>query len=256
MSEPQTPPPDPAIEALDDVCRRLAGFDERIDTEWVDGYLTALAASWRSIEIGQALPAMCGDAFERTFSDPEDVSRATQALAARLQQLRHDLDPEALLDDPDRLCIGPLMQVWDEAARGELVEQGLASAEDAAALQTGAVWAEGFFAALDDFSQDWPDPEGDGEMAQAYAALLKTVAALAWDPSSEDFRAFAREGWKDADPTRDELIDEACFAVQDLRVYWLDHAPRQAPRRVGATPGRNDPCFCGSGRKYKKCHGG
>jgi hypothetical protein len=20
------------------------------------------------------------------------------------------------------------------------------------------------------------------------------------------------------------------------------------------TPGRNDPCWCGSGRKYKKCH--
>jgi uncharacterized protein YecA (UPF0149 family) len=21
------------------------------------------------------------------------------------------------------------------------------------------------------------------------------------------------------------------------------------------TPGRNDPCFCGSGKKFKKCHG-
>jgi uncharacterized protein YecA (UPF0149 family) len=20
-------------------------------------------------------------------------------------------------------------------------------------------------------------------------------------------------------------------------------------------PGRNDPCFCGSGKKYKRCHG-
>jgi len=25
--------------------------------------------------------------------------------------------------------------------------------------------------------------------------------------------------------------------------------------RVIAKPGRNDPCFCGSGLKYKKCHG-
>ena len=23
----------------------------------------------------------------------------------------------------------------------------------------------------------------------------------------------------------------------------------------GKTPGRNDPCWCGSGKKYKKCHG-
>ncbi len=27
------------------------------------------------------------------------------------------------------------------------------------------------------------------------------------------------------------------------------------PRRSGDTIGRNDPCFCGSGKKYKKCHG-
>ena len=27
------------------------------------------------------------------------------------------------------------------------------------------------------------------------------------------------------------------------------------PRRSGETIGRNDPCFCGSGKKYKKCHG-
>ena len=24
---------------------------------------------------------------------------------------------------------------------------------------------------------------------------------------------------------------------------------------VEATPGRNDPCPCGSGKKFKKCHG-
>ncbi|HSM15199.1 MAG TPA: preprotein translocase subunit SecA [Thermoanaerobaculia bacterium] len=31
-------------------------------------------------------------------------------------------------------------------------------------------------------------------------------------------------------------------------------APSQ-PVRVEKTPGRNDPCWCGSGKKYKKCHG-
>ena len=28
-----------------------------------------------------------------------------------------------------------------------------------------------------------------------------------------------------------------------------------APRNAGAKLGRNDECFCGSGKKYKKCHG-
>jgi preprotein translocase subunit SecA len=32
-------------------------------------------------------------------------------------------------------------------------------------------------------------------------------------------------------------------------------APRAAPRTpTGQKIGRNDPCYCGSGKKYKKCH--
>ena len=27
------------------------------------------------------------------------------------------------------------------------------------------------------------------------------------------------------------------------------------PVRVDKTPGRNEPCYCGSGKKYKLCHG-
>jgi preprotein translocase subunit SecA len=35
-----------------------------------------------------------------------------------------------------------------------------------------------------------------------------------------------------------------------------DHGPPSEPyRRTEPKLGRNDPCFCGSGRKYKKCHG-
>jgi uncharacterized protein len=55
--------------------------------------------------------------------------------------------------------------------------------------------------------------------------------------------------------TRDELIHEALYAAQDMRLYWLDHAPKPPQRRVGDLPGRNDPCPCGSGKKFKKCHG-
>ncbi len=33
------------------------------------------------------------------------------------------------------------------------------------------------------------------------------------------------------------------------------HEPATPFRRDAPKLGRNDPCFCGSGRKYKKCHG-
>jgi uncharacterized protein len=32
-------------------------------------------------------------------------------------------------------------------------------------------------------------------------------------------------------------------------------AAEKGGERIAAKPGRNDPCFCGSGLKYKKCHG-
>jgi preprotein translocase subunit SecA len=35
-----------------------------------------------------------------------------------------------------------------------------------------------------------------------------------------------------------------------------EHEPRQEPvRSTEPKIGRNDPCPCGSGKKYKKCHG-
>jgi preprotein translocase subunit SecA len=43
------------------------------------------------------------------------------------------------------------------------------------------------------------------------------------------------------------LVDEDAVAEGEM--------PVQAPVRVEKTPGRNDPCYCGSGKKYKFCHG-
>ena len=36
---------------------------------------------------------------------------------------------------------------------------------------------------------------------------------------------------------------------------WPPPAPSSGPiRNAAAKVGRNDPCWCGSGKKYKKCH--
>ena len=47
--------------------------------------------------------------------------------------------------------------------------------------------------------------------------------------------------------------------VQDVYDFFRDAREKAlAPptlRREGAKVGRNDPCPCGSGRKYKQCHG-
>jgi uncharacterized protein len=43
--------------------------------------------------------------------------------------------------------------------------------------------------------------------------------------------------------------------VYDLRELWRTLGPRQQTVHKAPTPGRNDPCPCGSGKKYKKCCG-
>ena len=34
-----------------------------------------------------------------------------------------------------------------------------------------------------------------------------------------------------------------------------EHVEVNTPVRVDKTPGRNEPCYCGSGKKFKLCHG-
>jgi preprotein translocase subunit SecA len=44
-------------------------------------------------------------------------------------------------------------------------------------------------------------------------------------------------------------------AGRPLRENRPEQAASPAPKANGKKIGRNDPCFCGSGKKYKKCHG-
>ena len=61
-----------------------------------------------------------------------------------------------------------------------------------------------------------------------------------------------------------QAITEEPVHLENVRYQHADYdealAPdaeddRQEPTRVGMKPGRNDPCPCGSGKKYKHCHG-
>lgn len=242
------------IQALEKLCETLAGFGADIALEWVDGYMTALVAGPRAIAITEWMPAMLGDAVERAFADPLALQQAMDTLLLRWNILASQLDAESLLDEPDRLRLGPLMPTYDDAARAEVVAAGHMSAEDAEAmLQTGALWSEGFFDAIDAFPADWPEPDVETEEGRWYDDGLSRVAALRL--AGDDLKRHLAEQYPGETLERDQLVDEAMFAVQDLRVYWLDRAPKPATRRVEPTPGRNDPCPCGSGKKYKKCHG-
>ena len=93
-----------------------------------------------------------------------------------------------------------------------------------------------------------------------------------WEPMFKDRRAtelvmsiFALvrdepERFADRIPQKmlDEIVDQLPVILQSIAAYWHD-PDRPLPQREqplrSTKVGRNDPCPCGSGKKFKKCCG-
>ena len=74
-------------------------------------------------------------------------------------------------------------------------------------------------------------------------------------PRQVEVRQAAPEQRQDMSKYREQKVDlndpnQQAAAAQDTR-----EQPRREPIRTEKTVGRNDPCPCGSGKKYKNCHG-
>jgi uncharacterized protein YecA (UPF0149 family) len=60
---------------------------------------------------------------------------------------------------------------------------------------------------------------------------------------------------------REQVLAGLSVAMQRMydsfRAHRIEGGPRgpHGTRQSGAKIGRNDPCFCGSGKKYKRCCG-
>jgi uncharacterized protein len=241
------------LDRLQQLAEQLGGFDETISLEWLDGAMTALAAGPRPKTVAQWCEPLIGDAWSRAFADPEAQREAQAVLQVRWNVLLRQLDPEVLLDAPDELRLAPVMMEWTEEDKQELLEEGTAE-EEGDIPMTGEVWAHGFLEVLQKFPDDWPEPDVETEEGQAFDDCTMRVMLLTLRDEDE-LAKVSEEFWPGETLTRDDLIQEALHAAQDLRMYWVQNAPKPETRRVGEQPGRNDPCPCGSGKKFKKCHG-
>lgn len=77
------------------------------------------------------------------------------------------------------------------------------------------------------------------------------------EPASED-KAFIRFGVRYREEGQDiDHRERAEFRRHDGRWFYYDSTfPKREPvRRAADKVGRNDPCSCGSGKKFKKCCG-
>jgi uncharacterized protein len=112
-----------------------------------------------------------------------------------------------------------------------------------------ATWCQGYLDGVDAADQRW-FAEGD---AEALDELLLPIRILAGDLSPEARGELSDKEWKAAErAAREDLVG----AILDTWNYWFEQRIARAPvRRDAPKTGRNDPCHCGSGRKFKQCHG-
>ncbi len=216
--------------------------------EFCEGFLAALVCSRRNVPPEEYWPVLLGEGFN-PMSHIEFVWRWRR----RWAQVAAALDaPVEQLDD--ERCYLP--EVLD--TRGELLalppqERG---GLDAANLPSYAqAWALGFMYAVESWPDDWAAPR-DREAAEMLENALGLIAQLTEDDrGAPSMSMSSEEGPPSVSEQRIEDFHAAIWGVYDLRQLWKSLGPRAQSVRKAPQPGRNDPCPCGSGKKYKKCHG-
>ena len=117
------------------------------------------------------------------------------------------------------------------------------------------VWALGFMYAVESWPDEWQPPRDKDAASMLDAALENIVALTEGDMDEPAVSMYREDGPPSVSEDRLDAVGAAIWALYELRQLWRSIGPRIDPIRKAAEPGRNDPCPCGSGKKYKKCHG-
>lgn len=131
--------------------------------------------------------------------------------------------------------------------------------EDGRGNTAGNDWAYGFARAMQIDSQDWSVLLHDEEFGGALVPILALVHEH--DPD-QSMRPYGDKPVSDGQ--REKLLAGVAAGVTAIYAYFDQRRGNpSAVRRATVEPyqraspkiGRNEPCPCGSGRKYKQCHG-
>ncbi|MCA1978023.1 MAG: UPF0149 family protein [Thiobacillus sp.] len=234
----------------------LAAYDDLLQTlvdraslplsvEGLDGFAAALIVAPRLVMPSEYLPVLLGEAGMDVFKDETEARLFVESFNRRWNEIARALDaPVDNLADPR--AYSPLILDW-QGLLADLPEAEAAVAKKQGVPAYGELWAAGFLHAVEHWEDDWALPEDskDEEFVDACLDPFYTLITprAEWTPEEKKL-------------SREAHVANAIWAVYDLREFWRDRgmAPRE-PIRKTPEPGRNDPCPCGSGKKYKKCCG-
>ena len=204
-----------------------------MNLEELDGYFAALICGPEIVLPSEYLPEIWG--FESGGDDAPFDS---------VQELQEFLDL--------------LMRHWNNIAHtlssGEIFLPVLLEDDDGIAYAND--WAWGFVRGVEMRHEPWLELFDDEEHRGPLLPILILFNEHDPDPDMRPYKEPVSA------ELREKLIVGAAVAVRMIYEYFAPHRRMAAtahdqipPRRKQSKIGRNDPCPCGSGKKYKRCCG-
>jgi uncharacterized protein len=211
---------------LDRLGQFLRQFPRAMNLETMDGFFSALICAPERVPMGEVMSRVWGEAAE--FASDHEVREITALL------LRHWNAISSALNGDE--VYWPIL-LEDEA--------GKVHAND---------WAQGFYQGMGLSGGGWTQLMHDA----MHGGLIIPILALVHehDPDPE-----MRPGIIDEE-RRQQMIAWMVAGLKKMHDYFAPHRRAEAheataPYQRGVPKiGRNDPCPCGSGRKYKQCCAG
>jgi uncharacterized protein len=227
-----TPQPltDAELDKLADVLKRF-GDKQAMNLEMLDGFFAALICGPTTVPPSEYLPEIWGGEMinEAVFQSKPMLQEFISLVMRHWNAICHTLQ-----SDNDFL---PLI---------ERDESGIAYAND---------WANGFMRGMGMRRNSWAALMDDEDLAGSLVPILALAHEHHPDPEMRPYKEPI------SPEMREKLIVGAAAGVMAIYDYF------ESERLLGATPhiaattfrrdapkvGRNEPCPCGSGRKFKHC---
>lgn len=211
---------------------------ETVDAVILDGYLAGVLVQPVELTPEQWLPPIFG-----TEGMPEGgIEGWTQE--------QHDKLIGLITRRKDEILRGILEDGWFDPIIPLIEDDDGKVLEGKDAMEGIGYWAAGFEWALANF------PQLEDAALPGVPDLLDSI----WRhlPEQDETQQAMTKALDDEHPLKgmDEAIEALVFDVVDLtQIGVAERIKVETVVRDGPKIGRNDPCHCGSGKKYKNCHG-
>jgi uncharacterized protein len=218
---------DEEFDRLSAVLKRF-GDKRSMNVEQLDGFLTALVCSPETVPPSEYLPKIWGDNI--VLEDSVTVQDFSSLIFRHWNMIADTLHS-------DDVCLPLLLED----------EHGIAHAND---------WASGFVRGMELRREDWADLLNDDQRGGWLVPILALAHEHSPDPTMRPYsEPISTE-------MREKLIVNAAAGVigiyrhfESRRLLEMQSLSDTTVRRITPKIGRNDPCPCGSGKKFKQCCG-